>query len=562
MASESNDRSDASSPRAAQETRVDPPHAVAHPAGTPEPSQVLALSQIEQFWASSQEAEPSGAEEANLAAETLSRQATDLADQLQTQLAELDRREAHLNSQEAEFETRVRNARLWLVERETELDDRQTKLDQSELALEGAPPDSERAQNASQLDDWAAELDRREQKLRLLQTEQEVAQTELLDKLNELEIQTALTQTKQEELVQAGLECEERQRDLDRREAEAYQQLERSTNEQVALKQQQEATDAASQELTSRQDELLEWEQRLGERASEIQWQRAELDRDIQAHKQELSELDEQEHRLRFREGEIQTALERFERLGVTERKMVELQQQAAEFDTRVRYLTDAESLLAEQQVDLADRQREIERQELAFENHITRERRKLQEDQDQFHTARVQREAQLKRDEAEIEQRHAALENMQEELRATQRDALELRLATEETWLQLQGALAPATLTRSITQVRARLADHFQLAAEDVAARRQEFESVRLELSEEHEQLLQRRDELQRWLDRRESDLEQQAARLIAREQELDSQQHRFELDEKKWHAERAEYRREIQQLLAHWSREKMSAA
>jgi len=56
--------------------------------------------------------------------EVLARQAVDLAQQLQDQLADLDRRSERINSQEADFESRIRNARLWLDERENELDSR------------------------------------------------------------------------------------------------------------------------------------------------------------------------------------------------------------------------------------------------------------------------------------------------------------------------------------------------------------------------------------------------------------------------------------------------------
>jgi len=44
------------------------------------------------------------------------------------------------------------------------------------------------------------------------------------------------------------------------------------------------------------------------------------------------------------------------------------------------------------------------------------------------------------------------------------------MRLATEETWAQLTGVLAPATLTRSIAKVRAQLADQYRHATQQIA--------------------------------------------------------------------------------------------
>ena len=65
---------------------------------------------------------------------------------------------------------------------------------------------------------------------------------------------------------------------------------------------------------------------------------------------------------------------------------------------------------------------------------------------------------------------------NCRRELRTTQREVLEMRLATEETWAQLSGALAPASLTRSISQVRAKLADHYRVTLDEMAARSEQL--------------------------------------------------------------------------------------
>ena len=87
------------------------------------------------------------------------------------------------------------------------------------------------------------------------------------------------------------------------------------------------------------------------------------------------------------------------------------------------------------------------------------------------------QRTQQLEQREAEIDARENALAQMQAELRNTQREVLEMRLATEETWAQLSGALAPASLTRSIGQVRSKLADHYRTTIEELAERSEQLE-------------------------------------------------------------------------------------
>jgi hypothetical protein len=479
--------------------------------------------------------------------EVLARHATELAEKLQTRLEDLDRREAMIHGQEAELDSRIRSARLWLEERESELDTREEAIrNDTGQDVELSASSHHAAKIAESL-----QLEERERQLSRQQVELEHLQSQLAERLSELEIQTATCQSKQEELTDSRRQFESRQRELDAREAEIYKQMEQLTTTEVSLQQRVEKINAADEELVKRLEELRTWELKLGEQSSELEFQRAELNRIHQEVELRLNDADERERRIRFRDQEIKTALVRYERLNITEQKMVELQQLAAEYDSRTNNLAAAESLLAEQHVQLAERSRELEQQELAFENHVTRQRKLLAKEKDEQTLLLARKEQLLDQRDAELVQRSAALEQLQEELRAAQREVLEIRLATEETWLQLQGALAPATLSRSISQVRIRLADHFQLAADEAIKRRRELELVRQELANEHSHLQNQRQDLESWLARREQDIEKHAARLVEREQELDAQERHFQLAEKAWHSQQAEYQREIQRLL-----------
>ena len=53
-------------------------------------------------------------------------------------------------------------------------------------------------------------------------------------------------------------------------------------------------------------------------------------------------------------------------------------------------------------------------------------------------------------------------------------------------------------------------------------------------------------------WAERRHTDIETQASRLVSREQELDRQQQHYEQLESQWHIERTDYQAEIRRLLA----------
>lgn len=482
-------------------------------------------------------------------ADALARHASELADKLQSRLSDLDRRESALHGQEAELDSRIRSARLWLEEREGELDQREEAIEHREASsIEHiADPSQQRTADVTR----SLQLEDRERQVTKLQTELEVLQSELAEKVSELEIQNAFCQSKQEELTAARHEVENRQRELDAREAGIYKQMEQLTTGEVSLQQKVERINSADGELVKRLDDLRAWEIKLGEQGSELEFQRAELNRIQQEVEFRLHEADERERRIKFREQEIKTALVRFERLNVTEQKMVELQQRSSEFDARAINLTAAESLLAEQHVQLSQLRHELEQQELAFENNVIRQRQLLSKDKEQQGLLLSRREQVLDQREQELENRQTVLEQLQEELRSAQREVLEIRLATEETWLQLQGALAPATLSRSISQLRVRLADHFRLAADEAVKRRRELEKVRHELAAEHSQVQSQRRDLDLWLARREQELEQHAARLIEREQDLDAQQKHYELAERAWQSQQAEYQRELQRLL-----------
>ena len=231
---------------------------------------------------------------------------------------------------------------------------------------------------------------------------------------------------------------------------------------------------------------------------------------------------------------------------------MQALQEDARKFAARRRYLDEAEAQLSQEKAELTDGLRELANQRRQLEEQTVRERRTLVAQQQVANTELEHRTRELEQREAELDARESAIAQMQSELRGTQREVLEMRLATEETWAQLSGALAPASLTRSISQVRAKLADHYRLTLEDLAKRSEQLELVRSDLTQQLHSLESQRAEFGAWAERRHADIESQAARLVSREQELDRQQLHYEQLESQWYVERSDYQAEIRRLLA----------
>jgi hypothetical protein len=363
-------------------------------------------------------------------------------------------------------------------------------------------------------------------------------------------------------LDQGRQRVEQRQRELDQREAKLYVEHERASHERLALDARQSELSARESRIVAQETKFAACQRRLSEQAGEIEFQRAELNQMRDQQDDRAKALAADERRLEFRQREIETALQRFERLGIVEQKMLEIDQLADALAMRSNYLDQAEALQAERQMTLAEEQRELERQRLAFQNEVTRERRSLAAEAVESRSAVDLRSKELERREAQLDARERALDEVAEQLRADQREALETRLATEETWLQLQGVLAPAALSRSVAQIRGRLADHFKLSSDQVRRQRGELETVRQELAEQFGGLQSQRQELERWSHLREKDVEERAARLVAREAELDVHQRHYEAETRRWQTERTEYQQEIQRLLAQLRHELKVAA
>ena len=160
------------------------------------------------------------------------------------------------------------------------------------------------------------------------------------------------------------------------------------------------------------------------------------------------------------------------------------------------------------------------------------------------------QKKAQLQERAVHLEKRSATLKQLQEDITRLNRETLEMRLVTEELWGKLSQQMTPAALTQSVSELRKKLADHYQMADAKVARQREELEKLRTELSARFQQLNQRRYALQNWLESRHEEIEQQATRLVGREQELNAQKTEFQLQQQKWDQQRQSLQDEIQCL------------
>ncbi len=231
--------------------------------------------------------------------------------------------------------------------------------------------------------------------------------------------------------------------------------------------------------------------------------------------------------------------------------------------DDAIRRMAEA---LAERQRHLDESEAEAETQRAAlqqFHEQLTADRQRLDEE------SREQRErlaadqarlaAEIEQGRREVHQRseqadqaHAALEQFRAELGRMHRETLEIRLATEELWAELTGSAPPAVLTRSLGRIRSRLADHYRMANVELQQKKEELERLGSQLSQQYEKLVRQKRTFDAWAAQCREEVEQQAARLLARGEDLDRREADMGEYARRTQAEKLQLQQEIRRLRA----------
>ena len=223
----------------------------------------------------------------------------------------------------------------------------------------------------------------------------------------------------------------------------------------------------------------------------------------------------------------------------------------AAELDERWQRLAAAERLLGEEQADLTRARETLQAERAAWHDELASARHKLHEDRQDLTRNGERRRKLLERRRDDLEARRTALKQLRQEVARTQRETLEMRLVTEELWARLCGTMAPAALTQSLGQLRLKLADQNRLAQYELTERTKELQAWEARLNEQQQKVTVERGSVQDWVTCRTAEIEQQAAVLVAREQELDRQEMEMRKLRTQYHDERRAYMQEIRRLL-----------
>jgi hypothetical protein len=342
---------------------------------------------------------------------------------------------------------------------------------------------------------------------------------------------------------QLGLELAARQAALDAREEELNRRLAEFDHE---MRRWRLWLDAKKRELEEREAELSTKRADVETRLDRV----LAGEREVQAERRErlenqaegpINQVDESAHQLAIQK----------ERDAIPEAAFVSLDL-PADYRARVEHLEKAEQLLAAETATLAEARQQFEADQSAAKEQSRAERRDAAEFQARSAAMLDRREQELKARSEQLDTRARSFDQVSRELAANQRETLEMRVAVQELWLSLSGRIAPATMLQSLAESRAKLAAQYRNIGSDSDAAERRLHEAAARLSEQIASLKEQRQAFQAWADERQSAIERQAARLVAREQELDVQDAQFRKQERLWEEQRAGYRREIRRLLA----------
>jgi hypothetical protein len=306
--------------------------------------------------------------------------------------------------------------------------------------------------------------------------------------------------------------------------------------------------------------------QRLGakirELTEQLQIQRRHQDSELHRRQQQLN-LREQavkalSQRLlnnveRQRAAAVEQCERRQQQLLAEQRKQFEddYQRAARELEERQQYLDGAEALLVNSQADLEVQQQQLVIDRQRAEAEFRAARSQLAKRQRQMEQEWQERQKSLAHRDQQLESRQAALNQTRQEVAATHREALELRLATEELWAKLSEVMPPAKLTTELGKIRRKLAESYCLERKAALEQIQQLEESHRRLAEQYVKLTSEKADLHEWVKSRQQDIEQQAARLVAREQELDRQEMDMRRQSDEWERERRKFQAEIRRLI-----------
>jgi chromosome segregation ATPase len=340
-----------------------------------------------------------------------------------------------------------------------------------------------------------------------------------------------------------------RQKELDYREAELNARLAKFESEGRAIRlwlAEREAELAARGEQLTKRDEKLT---KLGEELTKFGEELTTRDEELAKRQRNLIAA-QQEASKRLTRLAAAEAVQEKRSSGVAIRQEHDSHQVATALAASKIKLDEAEQQLAEAQAETARLSEQLSGQRQMLTEETTAMRQQMATEHQRAMADLEQKRQAVERRADHVDQSFAALKALRAELGRMHRETLEIRLATEELWVQLSGAAPPAALTQSLGRIRSKLAEQYHQANTELGEQKKELEAIRSQLLEQHENVVDQKRRFEQWATGCQEECQRSASRLVAREQQLHHEEAQVSKQSLQWQAERSRYQQEIRRL------------
>ena len=242
------------------------------------------------------------------------------------------------------------------------------------------------------------------------------------------------------------------------------------------------------------------------------------------------------------REARERTAEERADREEL--RHSVELWQK------KLRELETNERQLKARLSDVQQRQEHLDRLTEEMRTAEREQTTRLDAERSEYRDRFEQQLAKVEHRAEQLDRRDVTLRQLHGDVSRMYRDALDLRLSTENVWAEVCEDVSPAEATERLAEFRGQLNDQYQLAEQTLEDKRQEIDTLVQRLAQHESRLAGQRNELRAWASRRQSEIESQAAKLLDRERDLDRQDANHRQSEQTWMQTKDGLEQEIRRL------------
>lgn len=301
---------------------------------------------------------------------------------------------------------------------------------------------------------------------------------------------------------------------------------------------------AVTAELNAEQDE---WNKTRTIQLAEVQGERAML-----------------ESRIRFQQEHLEKLRADLDRAQNEHRRDRQIERQRLEDDgcqlaRRMRQIDLYRASVDEREKSLERERDVLMKSRRAFSSNAELDRLNLQREQSAWQAERqIQQSELLKQQELysshaeNLESRRIRLEKLRTELEDTHRSTLEMRLAVEETWVELTQAAGHEPARERVEQVRNTLVGYYRQLHDGIVEQRREqleaqtrFERLRAEFHDERQKLME-------WISTRDQELRIGEERLRLASADAATRDASWQAARDRWMQEKAEAEQVIRKLLA----------